>query len=595
MIAPSPSETKSLAHRLWRVISPEAGATTGVDVPSFWRLSVGCASLQLIVLVLHTASGDMPTGNYSELAHLVNLSWLAGAFHEGNWTWIERALLWDYYPPLPYLPLALAGQVLPLTRGVAVCANAAWLLLLYESVGRIAFRCHGRRAGVLAIGICALMPVLCESMVHYQPTIPHTALIAGAVALLVRPGPWSRWSGGLAFGLVASAAMLTDRLVTPLFLMAPVAVSLWRTRGERLRIPSLLVAALVFAALCSFQALSVLESSWSFLFEQAVEGEISMDTGLSTSQTSDSVFLALAYYPLSLFDTQFGPLLSVLLGAGVLLWLRDFRNGKPTRKRAQLIVAAWFVGALVAFTIIEKNQTYYLIPALPAVAVLGAVGLSLVVRARHAPVIALAVLALCYSHLTYRFVEFWHRPDAASKSLTIAARAVAGPVLPERWVVPRYQWREAPWSSGIDWREVARQVHVALGDTDPRTGNVGLFCDWADGGDVPFATILAFRLGVHRVDSLGPSATNFMAKKEPRGAFVYFTGTPGRSWPTLEGYRETVQRFPWYREETEKFLEFQQSRPHAQLIHRGRGRPYRASDGSGDQTIEWYVYVLEPR
>ena len=593
MIAPSPSETKSLAHRLWRVISPEAGATTGVDVPSFWRLSVGCASLQLIVLVLHTASGDMPTGNYSELAHLVNLSWLTGAIHESNWAWVERAVVWDYYPPILYLPLALVGQVVTLTRGVAVCANAVWLVLLYESVGRIALRCHGRRAGQLAIGICALMPVLCESLVHFQPTIPHTALIAWAVLLLTRPGIWSRLAHGLSVGLVISAAMLTDRLVTPVFLIGPVVVSIWRSRGERPRLAPLGIAALVFVSLCSPQALSVIGTNWDFLAEQAVEGEISMDTGLSTGQTAEVALLGVAYYPLSLLDTQLGPLLSVLLLVGGLAWIRAFRTAKPKQRRAQLAVAAWFMTALVVFTFIEKKQTYYLIPALPALAILGAVGLARVVRPVHAVGIVVVILALGNAHLTYRFVPFGNPRGIVGDTAVLAAQAVAGPVLPERWVVPRYQWREAPMRSGIDWREVAHQVRIALGDTAPHTGNVGLFCDWRDGGDVAFATTLAFRLRIHRVHSLGPSASGFVAQSDPRGVFVYLTGAPDRTWPTEDSYRATVASFPWYLEEIESFLEFQRRHARAELKHRGRGRAQRASDGTGLVSVQWFVYVLD--
>ena len=284
------------------------------------------------------------------------------------------------FPPLLHLlttPIAaLGGQ----SAEAAARTSPLWLLLLAAALGALGHHLGGRSAGLFSAGALLLTPALQGYSTRYYYDIPMTALLWSAVALAATT--WSRRPilGGLASGLLVSAAALIKWTALPLGAILLVATSLlpWPTRrpsdshlpvtGRRL-VGLTLAAGTVGLVTSGYLLLVGPGSSLEVMFGQMWSGESSASTFLDHSQATNR----LRFYGIATVSAVFSPLGSIALLAGLAGWLL---RGAP----ALLFVLTSLSGQLGFFClgvpVTDERFLVTMAPTLCLVAALGLAGLS---------------------------------------------------------------------------------------------------------------------------------------------------------------------------------------------------------------------------
>ena len=238
--------------------------------------------------------------------------------------------------------------------------------------------CHSRAAGLLAAVCCALAPNLIGASRQYGLDFPCAAMVTISMAALLATRRFSTWRASAAFGLLGGVAMLTKGQ-SLLFLAPPalgvLGLALWR--GER--------RALWGFGLAVALGLAVSAAWWAPRLEQLLEIFLSHFHASELAREGDqTVWGGLRMYVLGL------PwLVSPPLTAGLLLF------GLPAlsrRWRLHLPLALWLLVPLALHVVLEVRNYRYLLPLVPAVALVAAVGV-MSVKATSTRRVATAALA----------------------------------------------------------------------------------------------------------------------------------------------------------------------------------------------------------
>lgn len=297
----------------------------------------------------------LPDGFQNEYLHVGNAYDLWSAMLRGAWWQVRLLVEGNYWPPGFYLvplPLLWLSAVKSGTQpwGLLVAGN-----LVHLGVLLVAMRSLGRS---LAAPLAPLLVVLCPgvfgALVRYEPNLAVVAWTAAGLAFLVRSEGLRRRGMVLGWGASLAVGLLMDRLSVAFFLL-PAVLPLLRGAGRR-GWANLGLALLPVLLLDTYWYTYFVRSSAEELLSQAPVGEID-----SAGQvTSTPLPWSLAYYPLALLDSQAGPVLGLVLLAG--LW------GPRTRER--LVLLATVATSALFFTIVAKKQVFYTLPLLVPLAAL---------------------------------------------------------------------------------------------------------------------------------------------------------------------------------------------------------------------------------
>jgi 4-amino-4-deoxy-L-arabinose transferase-like glycosyltransferase len=438
-------------------------------------------------------------GRYAEIGRemLLQGDWIVPTLH-GQ----------PYYdkPPLFYWLIAGSYQLFGLAESSARLAPAlaAWLTVL--GVFLFGRRLAGTRAGVLAAGALLLMPgfIVCGRLLIIDSLLACCvcwALLAGHAALEARQGRWAWW---LLLSVAGALGILAKGPITVVLVVPPLVVYWWMNRDcLHIRGREILaaIALIVVLVMPWFVVMAVREPDFAHYF--FVEQHLTR-------------FLQNGYH-----ERPFWYFLPVLL-VGCLPWsfllipfMQYLASRAPQiarlRSRGMGLALLWAAWCVLFFSLSAGKLAPYILPALPALAVLTGMFLDQVLFGHLtaklfwpacglAPRLATVVLAFCWLVIALGTCAWFHWMDPASALvqaalalLAIALTLLAGHHLagPPAWalcglvalaiVLAVTQFLVPAWAEHPGAVLQSPEVQNLLRDDD-----VGVVCSGSDWGCVPF-------------------------------------------------------------------------------------------------------------
>jgi 4-amino-4-deoxy-L-arabinose transferase-like glycosyltransferase len=271
--------------------------------------------------------------------------------------------------PLGIVPAALIQAVGGASVELARISSLFWLLALMGLTYRIARRLHSVDAGLLAAAAVSTVPLISGFSRLLWLDLPLTAATALAIWMLLRTGHFSCRRASLAFGAAVGLGLLIKPSL-PIYLLFPALGSLvlaLRRPGQRARaLLNALLAGLLALGLFALWAGAHLHKVLG-TFRQARPAEPG-DFFPIARATADAS--RLTHYLREIPLNYLGPALSVLFLVAMVIAVRRER-------RALLWISMlWLWGAILLLNIFVPWGRYVM-PALPALAVVIGVGLPL--------------------------------------------------------------------------------------------------------------------------------------------------------------------------------------------------------------------------
>jgi hypothetical protein len=336
---------------------------------------------------------------------------MRGALESGEGAWSGLAdsisalslkyrshLLNHLWPRLSYLAALPAALVFGASGRVYEMNNALWLVLLLVSVYLLGKRCAGPPAGLLAAFLTSSFPGVFGLARRFELDLPLTAMVALTMLLLVRTDGFRRRAASVVVGLVAGLGILVKAQLV-LFLLPALCVladGLSRAgSGARAEEPRALAGPpldrrarlepLLHAALAALHALAISAVWWWGGLDYLHLGNVGA-AGAAPGGAGGGLAALLheSLFYASAAAECCGPLLLLLSVPGIVLALRDRRV--PHRA----LLGVWLFGAYLLLSLLGHKLQRFFLPALPALALLTAVGL---VGAWRGAVARLRVLA----------------------------------------------------------------------------------------------------------------------------------------------------------------------------------------------------------
>ncbi|MEC7946554.1 MAG: hypothetical protein VX265_03240 [Myxococcota bacterium] len=355
----------------------------------------------------------LPDGFQNEYLHVGNAYdlWAAlQAFDVWHLRWYMYTGYWPWgFYALPWPALAVAGP----DRVALLSAN-----LVHLGVLLIAMRSLGRTLGApLAPVLVVLCPGVFGGLVRFEPNLADIAWVAAGVAALVASRGLRSRRHVVAWGVSLGLGLMFDRLTVAFFLLPAVVPLLpgagrrgWKNLGLAVGL-SLVITGAYYREFFGRHA--------GELLGQAPVGEI--DAAGQLTVTGGVV--PWLYYPLSLIDTQAGPVIGFLMLLGVGAAAREVWS----KRRAGLggpkaVVLASVLGPLIFFSLVAKKQVFYTLPVLGP----------------------LAALAACRGRIAWLGVAVGAWTFGVLGVGLLPGRGVVVEWLPDRWVAPRHTLAEPP-------------------------------------------------------------------------------------------------------------------------------------------------------
>ncbi|HLK10957.1 MAG TPA: glycosyltransferase family 39 protein [Candidatus Binatia bacterium] len=290
----------------------------------------------------------------------------------GHWLWPEfdRTLLPDK-PPLYHwlaaVPCALTGFSEAAVRLPSALAGAALVGVTARAGGTLL----GQPDGLVAAGLLATMPALFDHVRVARPDALLVLLLTAALVLGFRA--WQdgrRRDATAALALLGLATLAKGPVAPALFALTLGGLALWERAPGRLRRLVTAPGAVALALLGGgWYAIALAGWRGRFVREHLVGRYLrNLAGGLIAGQpySPRPLLWHLRYYPehLPLVALPWTPLVAYALWR---LWRRGGFGDPRTR-----FLIAWALAPVIAFTPAEWKLRYYLLPSLPALALLAA-------------------------------------------------------------------------------------------------------------------------------------------------------------------------------------------------------------------------------
>lgn len=357
-----------------------------------WGLAMGVAILWVLL------DRRAPAWDQSEhLSQAMNYWW---TLTHSNWLsadgWRHLWMLSPKYPPVFYLVTACVHILLGPGADQALFANGLFALVLLIATYGLGRHLFSPQIGLLAAGICLLMPRLIHLGLDYQLDYAVTALIVVSFWCLTvwqdAPSRWRQWAWILGFGISLGLALMTKQAAV-LFLAVPLA---WATLTTLLGLQWVRMGQLLLGAIATVAVmLPWLSVNWVFQFS------ILENTNVRSAQVEGdpllNTFAAWIYYWQDLPAAVSWVLLLVPL-VGLVLWFVGLLPGRKSAlnrdgtvaKRSWLL--AYIVGSYLLWSAVVNKDPRYIAPYLPMLAIFLAWGLAC--WWRRWPWVTIATLAL---------------------------------------------------------------------------------------------------------------------------------------------------------------------------------------------------------
>jgi 4-amino-4-deoxy-L-arabinose transferase-like glycosyltransferase len=299
-----------------------------------------------------------------------------------------------YHPHRPFLPLVsiFLYPFLGVSEDSAVATMLVFFAILIFSMYAIGKKMFGSLVGILAAAIIPLYTEVIWSSRHYSTDFAVMSLVSLSILLLLKSENFSNRIYSLLFGLTVGLGMLTKEIFV-VYILGPLSFSVltfFPRRGFdsniRLRIKNILFAFFWALLIISFWYIPHLRVVLSKIFEAAYSENIRIYYKLPSVLS----FAGLSFYVTKLV-TVVSPfyLIAFYLGTvSILLHLK----GKPNNRNIMLLLL-WILVSYIILTTAPDKAECYLLGILPALAMITALGLSLI-RSRIIKYASILILVL---------------------------------------------------------------------------------------------------------------------------------------------------------------------------------------------------------
>jgi 4-amino-4-deoxy-L-arabinose transferase-like glycosyltransferase len=389
------------------------------------------------------------------------------------------------WPRLMYLVAALPCLVLGPSGRVVEMSNLLWLSLLLLSTYLIGAACRDRWCGLLAAVFVSLCPAMFCFSRRFELDFALCAAVAFASWALIRTEGFTRVGWSVAFGVISGLGLLVKAqlllfLLLPCLFLAlrePVSRLISRARGARREGPARgpLLRPLVLASLCAGIAAAISSVWWHGQVVDYASALVLLARPGSHFHGSASAlhpFNPLFY--LGALIEGVTPLLFIAIVVGALFALRD------RQARHRLLLLLWVLGPYVIFSLRFTKQARFLFPAIPALAVLAAIGWQHMTRTSHRMrAAAILIMVVLGGMVQYGSISFssWARIHTWSWSAPVQ-RLLIDPTF-----VPGETWARLWFPVSPDRRQEERKLLNAVDrflerataerGRPPRIGTVG--------------------------------------------------------------------------------------------------------------------------
>ena len=324
-------------------------------------------------------------------------------------------ILW---PPLPFFYFGIVGSLLGDSWGVLRVAGVTLLPLLLWAVYRLGCRAGDRHVGVLAAVLtatsfgahCAMSQILTDYIGLVMVTL--------AVLALLHPDALKKPGRAVALGAICGVALLS-RFQVVFFLAAPAAAVLvwwlvradsWRARGR--------IALLTLLSLAVATAISAIHWGGHGRLQQLLDMSSLHLDGSVDSLGDKGMSVGLLFYLKTLPDLVGWPALLTALGTLPLL-IKRVRQGHA-RLLPLLVLGLWLVAGVLWYAKTVSREWRYLLPLLPTLPMLAALGLRQLPRRVFGVASALLILATALPTL---YVAGAQLPEERSHNLLVPTHA----------------------------------------------------------------------------------------------------------------------------------------------------------------------------
>jgi hypothetical protein len=348
-----------------------------------------------------------------------------------------------YYPPLVPAVTGLLYLAAGRSYETAMATNLLFLGLLIWGVWGLGSHFAGRPAGVMAALLVLAAPGIRLAAAEYMLDLPLACLVVLACWACVLTQEFTHRNRSIVFGILCGLGMLTKWSFF-LFLLSPVVLTMTEGMrkaaasavGRRARLQNLGWALLAAALVCAPYYAPI----FTILIRKTWVHAGGAADGFSTPFSIDSALFHLLALPRKLFGW---PLTCAALG-GILAAM----GAREVSRRAVRFLLLWAASLYLIFTfLIVNKQSRYLLPWLPVLLMIAALGVVDLFRREGMATKMAAVLILALAMLGLR--GSWYVPPTADWKMAEVADLLERDL--SQRAVPR-----AGWKLGVipDMREV---------------------------------------------------------------------------------------------------------------------------------------------
>ena len=321
------------------------------------------------------------------------------------------------WPGGVFLPWVALSQVFGHSVAAFRSYNIFYMAVLLLAMFLLGRRLHSPRAGLLAAALASLYPAIYGECRQFGADFPGTAMTALGMVTLLYTERFSRPGRSALFGLAVGAAVLV-RAQAAFFLLAPsvllLTAALVRPTTSRSRV-------VISAALCLLSAAAA-TAVWWFGALTAL-----MDSMIFHARATEDIRPGMepsALFYLKVLPAMVTPFLLLVLAAAVMALLQSRRRvfGWAWLYDPRLApIWAWLAGGFLYVSLNRVRYMRYMLPLIPALALLTAVGLlSIGHRTARRVTIFLALGVASFTWLADSFfvpaTELWGYKDDPSSA-----------------------------------------------------------------------------------------------------------------------------------------------------------------------------------
>ena len=304
------------------------------------------------------------------------------------------------YPPFFYICVSLVNIFIGFGKMQVAMGNLFFVMILFVSTYCLGKKLSGEyRTGLYAAFICGMYPMIFSLSGFAMLDLPLTAMVTLCFCSLVYADGFESPRESVLFGICLGLALFT-KWTAPFFIAGPFIYAVIRALSERqnrLRKIRNISFSLAAAALISNWWYVHQITSAYFIRRDKLESFCRFGTAITERTHPFYTLEGISFYARTFFPYQLSLFFSVFFLFGLILFLRS-----PSRHKVFLF--AWIILPYALLTLIISKSPRYIMPVLPAMALITAMGIRSIrfLRLRN----WLVVLSVCIGIAQYCLLSF---------------------------------------------------------------------------------------------------------------------------------------------------------------------------------------------